>query len=78
MAAQVHGTLGPFDSMQIIFIPTCSASIGINSVTSSQRPKKVLYMIPPPPPDFSGNNARIIGSHSGIIGQFCKNRRIEL
>ena len=72
MAAQVHGTLGPFDSMQFIFIPTCSASIGINSVTSSQRPKKVLYMISP---DF---NARIIGSHSGIIGQFCKNRRIEL
>ena len=28
-------------SMQIIFIPTCSASIGINSVTGSQRPKKV-------------------------------------
>ena len=64
MAAQVHGTLGPFDSMQFIFIPTCSASIGINSVTSSQRPNEVLYMIPPPP-DFSGNNARIIGSHSG-------------
>ena len=27
---------------------------------------------------FSGNNARIIGSHSGIIGQFCENRGIEL
>ncbi len=57
-------------SMQIIFKPTRSASIVINSVTSSQRPKFPL--------DCSGNNARIIGSHSRIIGQFCENKGIEL
>ena len=27
---------------------------------------------------FQGNNARIKGRHSGIIGQFCENREVEL
>ena len=59
--------------MQINFIPTYSASIVINCATSqSATEESVIYMT------FFGNNARIIGSHSGIIGLFCENRGIEL
>ncbi len=55
-------------SMQISFILTCFNS-------NKLRHKLVADMLFF---DFSGNNARIIGSHSGIIGQFCENRGIEL
>ena len=52
---------------------TWSASVVINSVTSQSATEESVICR-----DFCGNNARIIGSHSGIIGQFCENRGIEL
>ena len=61
------------------FIPTYmyTASVVINSITSQPATEEsvthAIYFF-----DFSGNNARIIGSHSGITGQFCENRGIEL